>query len=130
LTLTSAFDSLQTFWDDRYRAGMDRPDDITWLMRWYLGQCDEDWEHQFGVAIDTLDNPGWSLTVDLDGTTLDGLDFTPVYDGVSEKEQPVQGLDGDVPWLVCRVEGSKFKGWGGPRDLGRLISTFRAWADV
>lgn len=98
-------------------------------MHWYLSHCDEDWEHQFGITIDTLDNPGWSLKVDLYGTRLEGVVFPPLYEGVSEAEQPVQGLDGDVPWLVCRVEDSKFKGWGGPRDLGRLISTFRRWAE-
>jgi len=109
---------------------MNEADDLDWLMQWYLSQCDEDWEHQFGVTIDTLDNPGWSLTVDLDGTTLEGLAFLPVYEGVSEAEQHVQGLDGDVPWLVCRVEGAKFKGWCGPRDLKRLISTFRVWVEA
>lgn len=108
---------------------MGTPDDITWLMGWYLAQCDGDWEHQYGVTIDTLDNPGWSLKVDLNGTSMEGSPFTPIYEGVSEEEQPVQGLDGDVPWLVCRVEGSHFKGWGGPRDLGRLIAAFRSWAD-
>lgn len=108
---------------------MPTPDDLAWLIQWYIAQCNEDWEHQFGVTIDTLDNPGWSLTVDLDNTELEGLHFTPVYEGVAEEGQPVQGLDGDVPWLVCRVDGSKFKGWGGPRDLGRLISTFRTWAE-
>lgn len=104
-------------------------DDLTWLTQWYLAQCNEDWEHDFGVTIDTLDNPGWSLSIDLDGTALEGQAFEPVYDRVSEEEHPVQGNDGDVPWLVCRVEGSKFKALGGPRDLGRMIQTFRSWAE-
>jgi hypothetical protein len=43
-------------------------DAITRLQMWYLGQCDGSWEHQFGVRIETLDNPGWSVTIDLDGT--------------------------------------------------------------
>lgn len=109
---------------------MSTPDDLSWLMQWYLAQCDEDWEHQYGVNIDTLDNPGWSLKVDLQDTILHGLPFVPIYEGVSAEEQPVQGLDGDVPWLVCRVEGSQFEGWCGPRDLGRLIATFRSWAEI
>ena len=100
-------------------------DDLTWLMQWYLAQCDEDWEHQFGVEIGTLDNPGWSLSIDLDGTSLEGRMFGPLYDGVSEQEQPVQGGDGDVPWMVCRVEGSKFKGWGGP-ETGVRVHFFSA----
>ena len=78
----------------------------------------------------TLDNPGWSLSVDLGGATLEGRAFSPVYDGVSAEEQPVQGGDGDVPWLVCRLEGARFKAWGGPRDLGRMIQAFRSWAEA
>ena len=109
---------------------MSTQDDLAWLVQWYLAQCDEDWEHQFGVTIDTLDNPGGSLSVDLNGTALEGAQFTPVYEGVSEDERPVQGLSGDVAWLICRVDGSKFQGWGGPRDLGRLISSFRTWAEM
>ena len=31
---------------------------ISKLQDWYFSKCDEDWEHEFGVKIDTLDNPG------------------------------------------------------------------------
>lgn len=123
-------DPLRSFRPSRYPDGMTAPDDLTWLSQWYLDQCDDDWEHGFGVKIDTLDNPGWSLSVDLDGTDLEGRAFAPVYDGVLEKEQPVQGGNGYIPWLVCRVEGSKFKAFGGPRDLVRMIQTFRSWAEA
>lgn len=101
-------------------------DDLDWLMLWYTSQCDEDWEHEFGVKIDTLDNPGWSLTVDLERTVLEGRSFTPIVEGC-EDEEPLQGGDRDVPWLVCRVEGTKFKACGGPRDLARMIGAFRRW---
>ena len=97
-------------------------------MQWYLAQCNEVWEEEFGLVIDTLDNPGWSLTVDLDGTRLEGRPFKAIYDNIDD-EEPVQGLWGDQPWIACKVEGTKFKGLGGPRELGRLISTFRAWAE-
>ena len=107
---------------------MSTPDDLTWLMQWYLANCNEDWEHQYGVTIDTLDNPGWCLTIDLQCTPMEGLTFTPIHEGVSAEVQPIQGLDGDAHWLVCQVESSQFKGWCGPRDLGRLIATFRSWA--
>jgi hypothetical protein len=109
---------------------MEKLDDIAWLSQWYLSQCDEEWEEQFGVSIGTLDNPGWELTVDLDGTRLEARSFAAVYEGVPHGEQLFQGGDGDAPWLVCRVEGSKFKAWGGPRDLGRMIGIFRAWVDA
>jgi hypothetical protein len=29
------------------------------LSTWYQSQCDERWEHSFGLKIETLDNPGW-----------------------------------------------------------------------
>ena len=106
---------------------MQNDDDLSWLMKWYLSECNEDWEHQYGVTIDTLDNPGWSFTVDLEETELLGRPFIPIFENVPD-EDPVQGLDGDVNWIVCKVEGSKFKGYGGPRDLGRLIRAFRDWA--
>ena len=37
---------------------------LDWLMNWYSAQCDEDWEHQYGVKLETLDNPGWSLIIE------------------------------------------------------------------
>jgi hypothetical protein len=30
------------------------PDALFMLQRWYVGQCNGDWEHQYGVRIDTL----------------------------------------------------------------------------
>jgi hypothetical protein len=102
-------------------------DSITWLMNWYQAQCNEDWEHSFGVLIDTLDNPGWSLTIDLNETALLGKPFTPVYENIDPADA-MQGLDGDIHWIVAEVKGTKFWAIGGPRDLMRLIEIFRAWA--
>ena len=41
----------------------------------YLSRCDGDWEHSFGVVVETLDNPGWRLLVDLEGTGLEAKPF-------------------------------------------------------
>ncbi len=40
------------------REGLISMDLLTWVQRWYLDQCDGEWEHEWGVKIDTLDNPG------------------------------------------------------------------------
>jgi Immunity protein 53 len=48
------------------------PGALTWLQAWYAARCDGDWEHGYGVAIQTLDNPGWSLRINLEGTMLEG----------------------------------------------------------
>jgi hypothetical protein len=44
---------------------------LDFLQRWYAEQCDGKWEHSYGVRIETLDNPGWQITVDLNGTGLE-----------------------------------------------------------
>ena len=41
---------------------------ISLLENWYVARCNGDWEHQWGVTIGTLDNPGWTLVIDLNQT--------------------------------------------------------------
>lgn len=47
------------------------------LQAWFRAQCDEDQEYEEsgGIRIETLDNPGWRVTVHLDGTALAGVPF-------------------------------------------------------
>lgn len=45
-------------------------DQVSFLERWYSDQCDDDWEHQYGIKPETLDNPGWALSADLTDTNL------------------------------------------------------------
>jgi hypothetical protein len=47
-------------------------DALKQLQNWFSSQCDGDWEHNFGFTIETIDNPGWSLEVDLNNTEFDG----------------------------------------------------------
>jgi len=91
--------------------------EIEALQSWYEAQCDGDWEHEFGIRIETLDNPGWSIEVNLEGTPLEGVSFDPIHDMAPARE-----------WLTCRVEDGKFQGAGGAPMLGTLIRTFLAWA--
>lgn len=35
------------------------------IQNWYRSNCKGDWEHSFGVQIDTIDNPGWRVKKDL-----------------------------------------------------------------
>lgn len=30
-----------------------------WLSNWHKLNCNGDWEHTYGIKIETLDNPGW-----------------------------------------------------------------------
>lgn len=86
------------------------------LQNWYFNQCDGDWEHEFGIKIDTLDNPGWLVEIDLTGTENEGKTFQDVDQQISE-----------LDWLQCSVKNKKFIGAGGPKNLSNIISVFLAW---
>jgi hypothetical protein len=57
-------------WSRRDAAMNDPTSDLMWLCEWFANQCDGDWEHEFGISLETLDNPGWSLRIDLPRTAL------------------------------------------------------------
>jgi hypothetical protein len=88
------------------------------LQAWYAHMCDGEWEHQYGIKIDTLDNPGWSLVIDLTATPLEDATFPEV--NLEESEET---------WIHCRVKNRCFEGFGGPGMLGRLLDTFLDWAE-
>lgn len=89
------------------------------LQQWYLDQCDDEWEHSFGIKIDTLDNPGWSVTIDLNDTNLANKPF-----------QEISNLGPKSDWIRCWKEGTKFKGVCGPKNLQEILKTFTDWADI
>ena len=48
---------------------------LDWLQSWYENNCDGDWEHLFGVTIETWNNSGWKVKVDLEDTYLEDKNF-------------------------------------------------------
>ena len=90
-------------------------DNLSWLQDWYAARCDGDWEHQQGLSINTLDNPGWALKVDLSRTVYAPFSF--------------QGVErnGEEDWVLCRKKDEKFEGFGGARNLDEIVGIFRSW---
>lgn len=102
-------------------------DNLNWLMRWYLDQCDNDWEHSYGVEIGTLDNPGWTLKINLRDTALKGRTFKKITQG-----EPAGNLDEwrrTGSWWVADVKDGAFEAACGPLDLPSVVSVFREWAE-
>jgi hypothetical protein len=99
-------------------------DSLQRLQQWYHSQCNGVWEHSWGVKIDTLDNPGWTVEIELRDTTLEARPFTQHSYGVG----PEAGTSKDE-WLVCNVEGNVFKGRGGPLKLNEIIEVFLEWVE-
>ncbi len=93
-------------------------DAIEFLQSWYRAQINGEWEQARGVTIETLDNPGWRVTIDLVETTLQGVSMTPVH-----QENSAQG------WLVCEVEQDQFRGDGDSRKLIAILEVFQRWAE-
>lgn len=86
------------------------------IQEWYFQQCNGDWEHQYGVRIETLDNPGWSVFIDLAGTELENRDFLTVNIERDENN-----------WVYSRVEMKQFLGACGPQNLIELLGIFYSW---
>lgn len=101
---------------------------LDWLMQWYLSQCDERWEHVYGIKIDTLDNPGWALTIDLRETSLENQPFKRVEHG--EPSVDLEDWRQKGSWWVAKVEGACFEAACGPLDLHSVISLFRQWTEA
>jgi Immunity protein 53 len=94
-------------------------DNFSWLEDWYNRQCDGDWEHMSGVKIESLDNPGWSVVIDLNGTR---------YDEVQSRDLLDERTD-EINWIVCKIQDGKFQGYGGAAMLGKIVQAFRKWIE-
>ena len=94
----------------------ERPDVWTWLQAWYVAQCDDEWEHAYGIKVGTLDNPGWSVEIDLKDTALQAASYV---------KREVHRSEDD--WCVTWIEETKFRGACGPTNLGEALHQFRMW---
>jgi Immunity protein 53 len=48
---------------------------------WHASQSNGDWEHSWGVKIDNLDHPGWSISINLDKTRAETRNLRKAQDG-------------------------------------------------
>lgn len=88
---------------------------INWLQNWYLEQCDGNWEHEQVIKIESLDNPGWSVEIDFNNTSI--------------------STEGDVPyklfkrdennWIGYEIKDNIFYGIGDPSKLHMILELFK-----
>lgn len=98
---------------------------LEWIQQWYQSQCDEDWEHDYGIKILTLDNPGWSVTIDLAGTALEALEIPYKLVEGPETYVDVFGTTQTSNWYGFSVKEAQFDAIGDPTKLRFLLETFR-----
>lgn len=94
---------------------------LTRIQAWYAAQCDGDWEHGYGIHIETLDNPGWRISINLEGTDLESRPFGPVEHGLED--------DSTTDWHRIWIENNRFEGAGDPTKLVFMLEQFLAWAE-
>lgn len=91
---------------------------LIWLQNWYLSQCNDLWEHAYGIRISTVDNPGWRLTVDLKDTDYESASFTPLS---IERD--------DDNWIQCWIKNKAFEAAGGPLNLSEMVEQFQLFIE-
>ena len=85
-------------------------DSLTRLQSWYAARSDGEWEHEFGARIETIDNPGWSVTIDLQGTAQSAY----VVDRLNLERS-------ETDWVHLWKADLQLKGVCGPENLGELL---------
>ena len=92
-------------------------DVLSWFQEWYSQQCDGDWEHDDRITIQSLDNPGWMVVINLLDMELEDKEFESLKIERSEND-----------WLHCKVENKVFRGAGGAGNLKKMLEVFLSWA--
>lgn len=91
---------------------------LVWLENWYKTQCNGDWEHAYGIRIETLDNPGWKISVSLENTKWENE--------ILEMKQ-IENSESD--WYAFGIKEKNFIGAGDPAKLDYLIGLFRKFIE-
>lgn len=88
------------------------------INEWFKSNCNGDWEHGYGIKIETMDNPGWKVDIYLYDTELEDKPFDKIM---------IHNSDDD--WLYCKVENYFFTGMGDIDKLEAILEVFNKWQD-
>jgi Immunity protein 53 len=86
---------------------------ISWIENWYVSQCDSDWEHECGIKINTIDNPGWEIKIDIVNHSYK----------VNIPWRRTEISDSD--WYAFRIHDEYFEAIGDGQKLNFLLNLFK-----
>ncbi len=86
------------------------------LMGWYNANCDGDWEHSYGVKIETTEEGGWLFQADLADTAY-------ATDDLARRES----RRSDADWLVVEIHDGAYRASGGGCSLIDIVAGFVAY---
>ncbi len=87
---------------------------IDWLEKWYNSKCNGEWEHQHVLKIESLDNPGWNVEIDFNGTGIKVENVQWKLHEISEND-----------WIGYSVMNNVFSSSGDPLKLNLMLEIFR-----
>lgn len=87
---------------------------ISVLQDWYENICGGN--ICTGIKIETMNNGGWCVSIDLFNTAYEDENFDSVYIKKS-----------DSCWFKCSKENDMFIGYGGVRNLEDILGVFYRW---
>jgi len=83
------------------------------LQNWYLAQTNGDWEHSYGIKIQTTDNPAWHIEIDLNETPFETVEKDYHLHQKSEQD-----------WYAFQIKNKTFVGVGDISKLDFLLGIF------
>lgn len=84
------------------------------LQSWYSSQCNDVWEHSFGIEISNIDNPGWKIKIT----------------GANSKSNLNINIErSDTDWIVINADDTAFQAYGGSLNLQELLETAAKWLE-
>jgi hypothetical protein len=92
------------------------------IQEWFQNQCDGEWEHARRITLESCDNPGWWLKIDLQGTNLENKKFKEIKTGDFSLNMP------EPPWIHLYVENGVFNGAGDAMQLENILRYFLDWS--
>lgn len=92
-------------------------ENILFLTKWFEENCDGDWEHNYKISIETLDNPGWYLKVELSDTKDEG------------KLLSLKVFENENDWHEASSDGNTFTAYGDISKLLKLLSIFKEFIE-
>ncbi|EMJ94476.1 hypothetical protein LEP1GSC198_0193 [Leptospira kirschneri str. JB] len=87
---------------------------FSWLIEWRESQCDGDWEHENGIAINTNGDRGWQVRIEANFTELDGVE---VAHTLNQK--------GEDDWYSFSLKDGKFLAEGDSKKLPIILEKFK-----
>jgi hypothetical protein len=87
---------------------------FNWLQEWYISQCDGEWEHDEGIKIQSSDNPGWIIEINVKDTEAEYFNVPWKLNERSEND-----------WFGYRIENGMYSAAGDPTKLSFLLSIFK-----